>query len=315
MDAIRERCAGLDVHQETVVACVLSGTLDKKPNVTIKTFGTTTRELIQLEDWLVHHECTDVAMESTGIFWKPVWNILQGSCKLTLANPQRIKNVPGRKTDVKDAEWIAKLHRCGLIDGSFVPDEEIRDLRDLTRYRRKLIQNATQEKNRVHKILQDANIKLTTFVSDIYGVSGRALLEAVMNGEVLDEQKVRLMVKTRLKNKVPELIQALNGRLRLHHRQMMNRHMEHLKYLEKEIQCIEKDIDQAIQPYMKEINLLDTIPGIDIDAAACIVAELGVDMSQFPSEAHVASWAGVCPANHESAGKKKVKRTREAVSI
>ncbi|WP_237712644.1 IS110 family transposase, partial [Paenibacillus elgii] len=182
-------------------------------------------------------------MESTGVYWKPIWNILESTCRLTLANPAKIKNMPGKKTDVKDAVWIAQLHRCGLIEGSFVPEEQIRDLRDLTRYRRKMVQNCTQEKNRIHKILQDANIKLTTFVSDVFGVSGRALLESIVGGEVLEAEDVRKMVKTRLKNKVPQLIEALNGRLRLHHRKMIKRHLDHLRYMEKEIQELELEID------------------------------------------------------------------------
>jgi transposase len=223
--------------------------------------------------------------------------------------------MPGKKTDVKDAVWIAQLHRCGLIEGSFVPEEEIRDLRDLTRYRRKLVHNCTQEKNRIHKILQDVNIKLTTFVSDVFGVSGRALLESIVNGEVLEAEDVRNMVKTQLKNKVPQLIEALNGRLRLHHRRMIKRHLDHLRYLEKEIQELEQEIDTLIQPYHQEIELLDTIPGINYDAAASILAEIGPDMSKFPTDAHLASWVGVCPANNESAGKKKVKRTDEVTKV
>ncbi|MCP1309860.1 IS110 family transposase [Paenibacillus tyrfis] len=310
MDAILETCAGLDVHQETVVACVLKGPLDKKPKQEVKTFGTTTAELLQLQDWLSECGCIEVAMESTGIYWKPIWNILESTCRLTLANPAKIKNMPGKKTDVKDAVWIAQLHRCGLIEGSFVPEEQIRDLRDLTRYRRKMVQNCTQEKNRIHKILQDANIKLTTFVSDVFGVSGRALLESIVGGEVLEAGDVRKMVKTRLKNKVPQLIEALNGRLRLHHRKMIKRHLDHLCYMEKEIQELELEIDTSIQPYHQEIELLDTIPGINQDAAASILAEIGPDMSKFPTDAHLASWVGVCPANNESAGKKRSKKNR-----
>jgi transposase len=213
MDAILERCAGLDVHQETVVACVLKGPLDKKPQQEIHTFGTTTKELLRLHDWLQEHECTHVAMESTGVYWKPVWNLLEDTFELLLANPQRIKNVPGKKTDMKDAAWIAKLLRCGLIEASFVPPEDIRDLRDLARYRRKLINDATAEKNRIHKILQDGNIKLTTYLSDVFGVSGRALLESIMNGEVLEPEEVKQMVAPQVKKKVPQLVDALNGRV------------------------------------------------------------------------------------------------------
>ena len=308
MDAILEQCAGLDVHQDNIVVCFLSGSLDKRPSKEIEKFGTTTKELLRLQDWLEDRNCIHVAMESTGVYWKPVWNILESTCKLTLANPARIKNVPGKKTDYNDAEWIARLHRSGLIEQSFVPSVDIRDLRDLTRYRRKLLQNVTQEKNRVHKILQDANLKLTTFMSDVFGVSGRALLESIVNGEVLDERQVRDMVKSTLKRKVPELIEALNGRLRLHHRNMMRRHLEHMTYLEREIQALETDIEHLLTPHRLEMELLDTIPGINHDAAASIVAELGTDMSHFPSDAHVTSWAGVCPANHESIGKKNEKR-------
>ncbi|WP_230193415.1 IS110 family transposase, partial [Paenibacillus sp. CECT 9249] len=274
----------------------------------IETFGTTTDELIRLLDWLQDRECVHVAMESTGVYWKPVWNILEGTCELTLANPERIKNIPGKKTDYNDAEWIARLHRHGLIQPSFVPPEDIRDLRDLTRYRRKLVQNVTQEKNRIHKILQDANLKLATFITDIFGVSGRALLESIVNGEVLDEHQIRNMVKTQLKRKVPELIQALNGRLRVHHRRMIKRHLDHIAFLEQEIKELEDEIDQLIAPYRLELELLDTIPGISLDAAASILAEVGPDMSHFPSDAHLTSWAGVCPANHESNGKKKRKK-------
>lgn len=308
MDAILERCAGLDVHQETVVACVLVGSLDRKPRQEIQTFGTTTKELLKLLDWLTEQECSHVAMESTGVYWKPVWNILEGSFTLVLANAQRIKNVPGRKTDVKDSVWIARLLRSGLIESSFVPPEDIRDLRDYTRYRRKLMGDATAEKNRIHKILQDANIKLTTYISDVFGVSGRSLLESLVNGEVLVAEELKSKVFTSLKKKIPELIEALNGRIRTHHRTMIRMHLEHLEYLEKQIQELEQQIDSLVNPYRSEIELLITIPGIQKDAAASILAEIGVDMSVFPTEAHLASWAGVSPGNNESAGKKKSTR-------
>lgn len=310
MDAIVERCAGLDVHQETVVACVMYGPLDRKPQQETKTFGTTTKELLKLHDWLVEQRITHAAMESTGVYWKPVWNVLEDSFELLLANAQRIKNVPGRKTDVKDAAWIAQLLRCGLIEGSFVPPEEIRDLRDLTRYRRKLVNDATAEKNRIHKILQDGNIKMTTYITDIFGVSGRALLESLINGEVLETEQLQTMVKTQLKKKVPVLVEALNGRVRVHHRDMIRRHYDHLLYVEQEVAALETRIDQLIPPYEKEIELLDTVPGINRDAAASILAEIGADMSVFPTEAHLAAWGGLCPSNNESAGKK---RTVEAV--
>lgn len=311
MDAIRKCCAGLDVHQESITACILNSPLDRKPKPFIKNFGTTTRELLQLQDWLAEHKCTEVAMESTGVYWKSVWNILESSCQLTLANPAHIKNMPGRKTDIKDAQWIAQLHRCGLVQASMVPTQEIRDLRDRTRYRQKLVHMITSEKNRIHKLLQDANIKLTTFVSDLFGVSGRALLEKLMNGEMLDEEQVRSLVKTKLKKKVPQLLDALNGKVRLHHREMIRMHMNTIIFLEEQVIHLEKSIQELLKPYEEEVELLDTIPGINHDVAACIIAEIGTNMDLFETEAHLASWAGICPGNNESAGVKKKSKSRK----
>lgn len=306
MDAVRSVCAGLDVHQETIVACVLYGPLEEKPKSVIRTFGTTTSELLKLQDWLAEMECREVAMESTGVLWKPVWNILESTCQLTLANPQAIKNISGRKTDKKDAQWIAELHRCGLIQPSLVPRREIRNLRDLTRYRRKLVQDTTSEKNRIHKILQDANIKLTTFISDLFGVSGRALLEKLVNGEVLTETEVRNLVRTKLKRKVPQLMDALNGRLTKHHRNMIEHHLDHLTYLEQKMKRLEMEIDQLAQPYEEEVALLDTIPGMDRTAAIELLAEMTPQAAeQFSEDAKLAAWVGVAPGNNESAGVKK----------
>lgn len=306
LDAIRKTCAGLDVHQASIVACILTGELDKKPKAIIQTFGTTTKELLQLQDWLSEHKCSEIAMESTGVLWKPVWNILESTCQITLANPQRIKNVPGRKTDVKDAQWIAQLHRCGLIEPSVVPSRDIRELRDLTRYRKKLIQQVTSEKNRIHKILQDCNIKMTTYISDLFGVSGRALLGKLVDGEALDEQTIKGLVKTRLKRKVPQLVDALNGKVLKHHREMMKHHLEHIDFLEKQIGRLEQEIENKLQPYKEELNLIQSIPGFSKDSASAVLAEItpiAVDM--FPTDAQMASWLGICPGNHESAGVKK----------
>lgn len=311
MDAIRKCCAGLDVHQESITACILDSPLDRKPKPLIKNFGTTTRELLQLQDWLAEHKCTEVAMESTGVYWKSVWNILESSCILTLANPAHIKNMPGRKTDVKDAQWIAQLHRCGLVHASMVPAQDIRDLRDRTRYRQIIVHMIASEKNRIHKLLQDANIKLTTFVSDLFGISGRALLEKLMDGEMLDEEQVRDLVKTKLKKKVPQLVDALNGKVRLHHREMIRMHMDTIKFLEKKVEELEQSIQELLKPYEKEVELLETIPGIKTDAAASIIAEIGTNMDLFQTEAHLASWAGICPGNNESAGVKKKAKSRK----
>lgn len=316
MDAVRVCWAGLDVHQETVVACVIKGALDAKPYPLIQTFGTTTKELLRLQDWLEELECKEVAMESTGVLWKPIWNILESSCNLILANPEHIKNVPGRKTDKKDAHWIAQLHRCGLIEASMVPPQHIRDLRDLTRYRRKLMQAITAEKNRIHKILQDANIKLTTFMSDVFGVSGRNLLQKLVDGEVLDETEVKHAVKSKLKRKVPQLLDALNGKLRRHHREMMADHWEHIQYLEKKVERLESKIQAHLEPYKDEIGWLDSIPGVEENTAAAIFAEIGPEVStMFPTDAQFAAWAGICPGNNESAGKKRVPSACKEISI
>lgn len=310
MDAVRVCCGGLDVHQETVVACVLKGPLEQKPQSFMRTFGTTTKELLKLQDWLQEQECKEVVMESTGVYWKPVWNILEGTCELVLANAKSVKNTPGKKTDVKDAQWLAKLHRCGLIEASMVPEQDIRDLRDLTRYRTKMVQAAASEKNRIHKILQDGNIKLTTFMSDLYGVSGRALLQKIMNGEVLEEAEVRSIVKTQLKKKVPQLLDALNGKLRRHHREMIGEHWEHLMHLEKKIARLEAQIEERIGAYREVVEQIDSIPGVERTSAITIFAEIGPRVAEmFPTDAQFASWAGVSPGNNESAGKRKKSKT------
>lgn len=306
MEAMIERCVGLDVHQETVVACVLFGPLDKRPKKSIESFATSTSGLLKLNDWLVSMKVTDVVMESTGVYWKSIWNILENNFRLVLANAKHVKNVPGRKTDVKDAEWLAKLLRSGLIEGSFVPPEDIRDLRDLTRYRKKLVNNRTAEQNRIHKILQDANIKITSVLSDIFGKTGRKILHAIINGEKIDEGELRKMVHKRVKASLPDIADSINGRLRRHHRDMLRYHWEHMIYLEETLESLEEQIDQCLEPYRKEIELLDTIPGVNKGSAAVFVAEMGVDMSVFGNSAkRAASWAGVSPGNNESAGKKK----------
>lgn len=305
LEAILERCAGLDVHQETVVACILTGPLDRKPVVETRTFGTMTHELFELGEWLIEHGCTHVVMESTGIYWKSVWNVLEAfDTNLILANAYHVKNLPGRKTDMTDAVWLATLLRCGLIEGSFVPSEDIRDLRDLTRYRKKLVHDATAEKNRIHKYLQDANIKLTTHMSDVFGTSGRLLLQKIVDNEVITMEFLETQMKGALKHKSTKLLQSLNGRLRKHHREMIRFSWEHLAYLEKQITEVEKDLYARLNEKRESIELLCSIPGINEQAASIIISEIGTDMTQFKSDHHLAAWAGVSPGNHESAGKK-----------
>ncbi len=305
-DAMYDSCAGLDVHQETVVACIMFGPLDQRPKKVVETFSTTTSGLLALSDFLSEYNVTHAAMESTSVFWKPVWNVLEGSFTLLLANARTIKNVPGRKTDVKDAEWIAKLLRSGLVESSFVPPEPIRDLRDMTRYRKKLLSSISAEKNRIHRLLQDGNIKLTTYVTDIFGVTGRNLVKAIINGEKVETADLDKLVKGNLRNKIPELQDALNGRLRKHHREMISFCYKHIEHLEQLLADLEDRIDQLLIPYQKEVELLKSLSVIKDHTAAVIISEIGTDMSVFPSEKHISSWAGLSPGNNESAGKKKV---------
>lgn len=304
LDAIRVCCAGLDVHQANVVACILKGPLDRKPEKQIREFSTVLSGLLELSDWLFQQGCTEVAMESSGVYWKPVYNVLEASCKITLANAAHIKNLPGRKTDIKDAQWIAELHRCGLISGSFIAPPEIRELRDLTRYRKKLKGYETSERNRILKVLEDANIKISTYMSDVFGVSGRLMLNALVNGEVIEPEHLADLAKGKLRSKIPELTQALNGRVTRHHRNIIRKSLSHLTFLERSIAELEADMEQYFAPYREDLNLLETIDGVGPNVSKVILAELGTDMSVFPSDAHVSSWVGLSPGNNESAGKK-----------
>ncbi|WP_240763127.1 IS110 family transposase [Paenibacillus thalictri] len=245
-------------------------------------------------------------MESTGIFWRPVYNVLEASCTITLGNAAHIKNIKGKKTDVKDAEWIAQLHRCDLIRGSFIPPQEIRQLRDLTRYRKKLKGYESAERNRILKTLEDANIKISTFISDVFGVSGRLMLDALIHGETIEPAHIADLAKGSMRSKIPDLIKALNGRVTKHHRSMIKRSLAHLNHLEQSIADLENDMIPYFEPYQEQLANLDTIPGVALKTAQVIVAEIGVDMSIFPTEAHLSSWAGLSPGNNESAGKKKV---------
>jgi transposase len=307
-----ERGAGLDVHKETVVATVISGNFGQRPTMETRTFGTMTPELLELSDWLSSYGCTHVAMESSGIYWKPVYNILESDFDIMVVNAKHIKNVPGRKTDVKDSEWIAQLLRKGLLKASFIPPKPIRELRDLTRYRKKLIHQRTAERNRIHKILEDANIKLGSVLSDIFGMSGSRILNAVLLGRSLSTEELEQMVHGRVKPKIPELIKAIQGKLSDHHRFMIRTILSHLEFLEACTAEIETKIESVLVAYNDDIERLDTIPGVDRDTAAIIVAELGTEVGKsFPSAQHVASWAGVCPGNNESAGKKKSTRTNK----
>lgn len=305
MHIMYERCAGLDVHKKTVVACVLT-----PAGPETRTFGTMTAELLTLADWLLVSGCTHVAMESTGDYWKPVFNILEGTFELLLVNAQHVKTVPGRKTDVKDATWLAELLQHGLLRASFIPPVAQRELRDLTRYRSTFIQERVTLINRVQKLLEDANIKLAAVASDIMGVSGRAILAALLTGHA-DPQALADLAKGRLRSKRDQLTKALEGRVKPHHRFVLAELLSQIDSLDETIARFDAQIQAICGPVDEAVGLLDTIPGVARHTAEMIVAEIGTDMTRFPSAAHLASWAGVAPGNYESAGKRASGKTRK----
>lgn len=306
MDVVYERCCGLDVHKKMVVACVLTPETKE-----IRTFSTMTEELHELVDWLGHHHCTHVAMESTGSFWKPIYNLLESvDFHVLVVNAKHMKNVPGRKTDVKDAEWIAGLLRHGLLQASYIPDRDQRELRELIRYRRSLIDERAREVNRVQKVLEGANIKLSAVARNTLGKSGRAMLEAMIHGEDNAEILSELALG-RLKAKKADLQKALNGLMGDHQRMMLGSQLRHIDYLDEEIARLDEEVKTRMLPFEEELELVDTIPGVGRRTAEQILAEIGTDMSQFPSAGHLCSWAGLAPGNNESAGKRKSGATRK----
>ncbi len=308
MDTLYTHCAGLDVHKESVVACVRCLAPDGSCFEEIRTFLTTTRELLLLSDWLSACGVTHVAMESTGVYWKPVFNVLEGCFHIILVNAQHIKQVPGRKTDVKDCQWIAQLLQHGLLQASFVPPEPIRELRDLTRQRTQLIQEKASAANRIQKVLEDANIKLAGVASDVLGASGRDMLEALIAGET-DPEKLAELARQRLRAKIPQLREALWGRVTEHHRFLLRLHLDHVQQLEALIDRLSGRIEESLAPFAPAVQRLQTIPGVNQRVAETVLAEIGPDMKQFPGAGHLASWAGMCSGNHESAGKRRSGRT------
>jgi transposase len=304
MEMIRERGCGLDVHQATLVACLLIYGAGRKVTKLIRTFGTTTRDLLALRAWLQSEGCTHVAMESTGVYWKPVYALLEGAFEIVVANARHIKNVPGRKTDVKDAEWIADLLCHGLLRSSFVPPKPIRELRDLLRYRRKLVESRGAERNRLLKLLETANIKLSSVATDVFGASGQLMLEALLEG-VQTPQQMAELAKGRLREKIPQLQLALEGRLEEHHRFLLRLQRRRLQQVEADLAELEKHLSDKLQPYASQHTLLMEIPGVDRIVAATLIAELGIDMSVFGSAPRAACWTGICPGNDQSAGKRR----------
>ena len=310
MEVLYRRCCGLDVHKETVVAClrVVSG---GKVVHEVRTFQTTTASLIALSEWLAENGCTHVAMEATGIYWKPVWHILAGGdFQLLLANASHVKNVPGRKTDVNDATWLADLLTHGLIRASFVPDTETQELRNLLRTRKQLVREKASHILRVQKTLEDANIKLDSVITDVMGMSGRAMIEALIAGES-DPAKLARLANYRLKTSPEKLREALRGRGTKHHRFLLRLHLNQIDGLEASIATIDQQVESGIAPFRTAVELVTSVPGVSDLGAQVIVSEIGIDMSRFPSAGNLISWAGICPRNDESAGKRRSNRLRK----
>ena len=308
MEVVHPRCAGLDVHKETVVACVrvIEG---RRVQQQVRTFPTTTHELLRLSDWLTESGCTQVAMESTGVYWKPVWHVLEGSFELVLANAGAIRNVPGRKTDVNDAMWIADLLARGLIRGSFVPPTPVQELRDLTRTRTQLVREAARHTQRIQKTLEDANLKLAGLITDILGVTGRAILEALIAGET-DLDALANLRRRGIKASHDELVEALRGSMRDHHRFLLRLHLRQIEALQQAVRDLEGRMEDLLRPFCRSTELLTTIPGVSETTARVLLAEIGFDMQRFPSAGHLVSWAGLCPRSDESAGKRRSTRLR-----
>ena len=308
MQVVHERCCGLDVHKKTVVACILITLANGEVQRHIRTFSTMTAGLLALSDWLESLAVTVIAMESTGMYWRPVFNLLEEGRSVILVNAQHMKAIPGRKTDMKDSEWLADLLRHGLLKASFIPPAPVRELRDLTRYRKTLVQERAQEVNRLHKVLETANVKLTAVATDVLGKSGRAMLEALVKGAT-DPEILAELARGRLRQKLPQLQEALDGRVEPHHRLLLKHILAHIAFLEETLEQLQRDIEERLHPFEEAMTLLMSIPGIQALAAATIVGEIGDDMTRFPSAKHLVSWAGVCPGNKQSGGKRRSSKT------
>lgn len=310
MEVVHERCCGLDIHAKTVVACRIAPGPDGLSIKETRTFGTMTEDLLRLRDWLVEARCPIVAMESTGVYWKPIYNLLEGTLELLAVNAQHIKQVPGRKTDVWNCEWIADLLRHGLLTASFIPDRDQRELRELTRYRTSLVRERSAELNRLKKVLEGANIKLAVVTKDMMGVSAREMLQALVAGQDGSATMAEL-ARGRLRAKIPQLEQALTGQMGAHQRFLLAEQLAHIDFLDEQIDRVSAEIAERLHPFDQAITLLDTIPGVARRGAEVLVAEIGVEMQRFPTAAHLASWAGMAPGNNESAGKRRSGKTRK----
>jgi len=312
MEVLVDRCAGLDVHQKTVMACIRTPAPGGGRAQKVREFRTFTDDLRRLRDWLVAEDVTQVAMEATGVYWRPVWHVLEDAAgfELLLVNAHHVKAVPGRKTDVSDACWLAQLLECGLLRGSFVPPPVIARLRDLTRYRKKLVEDRAKETQRIQKLLEDAGIKLDSVVSDVLGKSAREMLEALIAGQ-RDPDVLADMARTRMRSNIPELRRALERLFGDHHAFLLRGHLDHIDHLSAAIDRLAAEVGQVIAPFDEQVRRLCTIPGVGTRTAEVLIAEIGVDMTRFPTAHHLASWAGLCPGNHESAGKRRSGRARK----
>lgn len=322
MEILHESCAGLDVHKETVSVCVRHVDESGKVSSKVREFGTMTQDILSMGDWMASHRVRHVAMESTGVYWKPIWNLLEDRFDLMLCNARDVKNVPGRKTDTRDCQWLAQLLQHGLLRGSFIPPKPQRELRDLTRHRAQLVGEHTRAANRIAKTLEDANLKLASVASDILGTSGRLMLNAIIAGET-DPNRLADLAQRKMRGKIPQLVKALEGGINEHHRYLLQVLVDHVQYLEHAIAGLEEHIErlqssEALNeaprsndtlPFDEAVELLSTIPGVEKRTAQAVLAEIGTDMSQFPNSSHLSSWAGVCPGNNESAGKNRSGKT------
>jgi transposase len=311
MKDILDCCCGLDIHKDTIVACLLKGPVNMQPTSEIRTFTTLIHDIEELKNWLESHGCKHVAMESTGIYWQPVYEVLElafnGDMSLVVVNARHMKNVPGKKTDMKDAEWIATLLRAGLLNSSFVPTKEIRELRHLTRYRKSIISEITSQKNRIEKFLQSSGFRLSTFLSDIFGASGRNIINHLANHGSITLQDLDVYLKTKTRHKMNDIMTTMNGRLSSHQKLFLKMLLKHLEQLESNLSEVEAEIATEVQKFEHQLGIIDSIPGIDKTAASSIIAEIGIDMSKFKTAEHICSWAGLSPGSNESAGKKKSK--------
>lgn len=310
MEVLYPRCAGLDVHKNTVVACARA-VEGGRAQSEIRTFGTTTVDLLNLSAWLSEKQCTHVVMEATGIYWRPVWHILSdGEFELVLANAAHVKNVPGRKTDVKDCAWLADLMAHGLIKGSFVADPATQEMRTLLRTRKQLVREAASHVQRLQKTLESANIKLDSVISDVMGKSGRAMIEAIIAGET-NAEKLASLAHRRIRASHEELMQALTGRVTKHHRFMLQLHLRQIDAIDGAIMSLDEEVEANLAPFREGVELLITIPGVNLLGGESILAEIGCDMSRFATDDHLISWAGICPRSDESAGKRRSTRMKK----